>query len=416
MFNPGDLARLVPKMPDGNDNIRYHGYKDCVFKFVRLLEEDADNLTGKWELVEVPEGWRGNKLGFTVPWYLSRFELIKQDIVPGCLVRYKGKGGVVVEKDNTYTCQALKDGKIKLVGVRNWMNVSQFEWAGKAAPIPEPVVKDQGEDLLEELQKKAAKGVGTCSYAIQWKNGKRTFHVGDICHARINRLRRGDENKDTEITHLALNLSEHYKKCPNNFEKEAYKTYIDWLVNRSFVKNAFIPRKIDDILKNGVLMNVEHNINVLATAAILTRHVSEFPAKRKLFGEVVDLGFSEELGLFVSTFFDRKGDVVHINRWGGGHHSLVDSMDIEELRNTFAKGFPEKDEARPYSKFHMEPYTVFETISPATNLPRAVEISTFCEKNMKGLATVNGEWGSKYKGYKGDNALVKVCASLAKYF
>lgn len=415
MFKPGDLARPVPKMPDGTDSFRYRQYKDCVFKFVRLLEEFKDNPTGKWELVEVPEGWVGRAPGWEVSWFLCRFELIKQDIVPGCLVRYKGKDGVVVEKDNTYTCQALKDGKIKLVGVRNWMNVSQFEWAGKAAPLPEPVVKDQGEDLLEELQKEAANGVGTCSYVIQWKNGKRTFHVGDVCHARINRQWRGDANKDTEITHLALNISEHYKQCPES-GKEAYKTYIDWLVNRSFVKNAFIPRKIDDILKNGVLMNIEHNINVLATAAILTRHVSEFPPKRKLFGEVVDLGFSEELGLFVSTFFDRKGDAVHINHWGGGHHALTNSLDTEELRNTLAKGFSEKDEARPYSKFHMENYAVFKTISPSYAKPHAVKISTFCEKNMKGLATVEGEWGIKYKGYKGDNALVKVCASLAKYF
>lgn len=416
MFKPGDLVRLVPKMPDGTDNIRYRKNKDCVFKLLRVLELYKENPTGKFELVEVPEGWTGNKPGLTVSWYLSRFELVKQDIAPGCLVRYKGNDGAVVKKDNMYACQALKDGKIKLVGVRNWMNVSQFELVGKAAPIPEPVVKDQGEDLLEELQKQAANGVGTCSYAIQWKNGKRTFHVKDICHARINRQWRDDENKDTEITHLALNLSEHYKQCPDDFEKEAYKTYIDWLVNRSFVKNAFIPRKIDDILKNGVLMNVEHNINVLATAAILTRHVSEFPTKRRLFGEVVDLGFSEELGLFVSTFFDRKGDAVYINRWGGGHHALSNNMDVEELRNTFAKGFPEKDEARPYSKFHMENYAVFKTISPSYAKPHAVKISTFCEKNMKGLATVEGEWGSKYKGYKGDNALVKVCASLAKYF
>lgn len=414
MFQPGDLVRLTEKMPDGTNNIRYPGCKDCVFKFVRLLD-NLENPTGRLELVGVPEGWTGNKIGWTVSWYTDRFELVKQDITPGCLVRYKGKDGAIIRNSNTYACQALKDGKIKLVGVRNWMNVSQFEWAGKAAPIPEPVVKDQGEDLLEELQKKAANGVGTCSYAIQWKNGKRTFHVRDVCHARINRQWRGDENKDTEITHLALNLSEHYKECPDG-EKEAYKTYIDWLVNRSFVKSAFIPRKIDDILKNGVLMNVEHNINVLATAAILTRHVSEFPSKRKLFGEVVDLGFSEEIGLFVSTFFDHKDKIVHINRWGGGHHALSNDMDTEELRNTFAKGFPEKDEARPYSKFHMENYAVFKTISPSYSKPHAVEISTFCEKNMKGLTTVEGEWGSKCRGYKGDNALVKVCASLAKYF
>lgn len=412
MFNPGDLVRLTEKLADGKINLRYIGHEKTVWKFLKdYPSEFYDRPIGTFECVE------GNgiiRTGVRRNWYYDRFELIKQEIAVGCIVKYTGKDGAIIRNGAQYTCQDLKDGKIKLEGVRNWMNLNQFVWAGKAVPAPPPIEKDKGEKLLEDLKEQVdKKAVGTCSYVIEWTNGKRNWHVGDVCHARIAREYR-DDNAGNEIAYLALNISKHYEYCPED-EKEAYKTYIDWLVNRSFIKNAFIPRKIDDILKDGVLMNVEHNIDIVAIGAILTRHVTEFPGKRSIFGKVVDLGFSEELGLFVSTFFDIKEDSVILNSFGGGHHVFSNEMDAQQLLDFFKKGVPEKDEKNPYKTNHKR-YAVFKTISPLYSTVHAKKVSKFCAENMKGIIDIRGQWANMLKGYKGPNALVKTCAALAKFF
>jgi hypothetical protein len=211
---------------------------------------------------------------------------------------------------------------------------------------------------------------------------------------------------------VALNVSGHHEHV---VDKEAYEAHVQYITQESPFKECFLPRPLNKIMKDGVLLNLDKPYSRVVAAAIALRSGSEFTIHNRLFKKVVDLGFSGNVAAILSTFFTEKPNGLVFNDWGGGHHYMCSTMKMEELVKFFNEGFHKDLKEKAYKDTSNTAYRIFASIADEDRLGRGTFTSFV--KEMKGVALneVPGYW-QKVPMITGKNAIVKCAAALCKYF
>jgi Rho termination factor, N-terminal domain len=229
-----------------------------------------------------------------------------------------------------------------------------------AKPLPKPVVPSLG----KELRNRTGDDPGTCSYALEFTGGYRRFQVRDVCHARLKKAGRWDENEEKEkslsIVAAVCDIAGHYNEVE---KKDVYKRAILYLLNHSPYKNTYITKNWDDVMCEGVYLNVTVESHSRCVAgAIALREASEFPAQLEMFKLLTNDGFDDSLAWFACRHF-RIGDGVYVfSPNTGGHATLSCSMNWEQLKKFWKEGFHIGKDV-PMSEKAVN-YSIFESISP----------------------------------------------------
>lgn len=359
--------------------------------------------------------------------YTSRLMLVKREIVEQCFVRcVDPRRSSVLVKGTVYLVTAMseKDGKT-LVRVRtnrreirHAFPVEMFEFSSMLVPKDwdKIVVENDEEKLLDELAQGEHRGV--CSFAIMNDNGKKHIVKDGPCHAAFG-YDYGDEAKKP-IKAIALCFSRFY----NNYDeqkKEGYKRFLNYIVNESPMKDCFLPRSPEDMVKNGVLMNVNKSSSELAVAAVATRHYTEFAAKGNVFDEVMDMGFEGSVAMFVSTFFNKNGDELTYNNFGGGHGFMANVQDYKSLFSFFKNGFDPELLPNPYKPMAegRKGYKILRTVAKLS-APNEYDVGPGAVvdyvKKLKGFeAGAGGVMGGRgVLKMTGKNSLIRLCAAVSK--
>ena len=356
----------------------------------------------------------------------NRLMPYKQDIEVDCFVRcVDPRRSSVLIKGTVYKVVTMieVDGK-KLIRVasqrreiRHSFPVEMFSFYSKKAPKEwEVIVPDAWEEkLLDELSHGEHKGV--CSFAIMNENGKTSFSRDAPCHAAFGYDYNDDGKKP--IKAVALCFSRFYNGY-NDEKKAGYKRFLNWLVNESVMKDCFIPRSADDLVRNGVLMNIKKSVDELAVAAIASRHYTEFPDKATVFDEVMEMGFEANVAMFVSTFFNKRDGSMTYNNFGGGHGFLANTLDYKSVFSFFKNGFDPELLPKPYKSMEegRKGYKILRTVAKLSSrneydVGQGAIIDYV--KNMKGIAAAPaGAFGGGVYKMTGKNSLIRVCAAVSK--
>ena len=358
--------------------------------------------------------------------YAVRMMPLIQDIVEGCFVRCVDiRRSSVLAKDAVYKVLALveKDGKkfIRVASqrreIRHSFPVEMFTFKSKNPPKEwgEAVVENWEEKLLNDL----AGGVhtGICSFAIMFDNDKVAFTRNGPCHAQFSAVY--DDHGRQKVKAVALCFSRFYEKMDDK-RKEGYKAFLNYLVNESPLKDCFIPRKPDDLVRNGVMMNINKSVDELATAAIASRHYTEYTKFGELFDEVMELGFDGNVAMFVSTFFTRAGDTLTYSNFGGGHHFLANTMDYKSLFQFFKGGFQPENLPNPYKPMAegRKAYQIHKTVAKVAMDKNWNPTAGGVVDWVKGLKIVEkakaGDFGGNVLKVTGKNSLIRLCAAVYK--
>lgn len=255
---------------------------------------------------------------------------------------------IVHESDTRYTI--VVDGRNRVCKKDNFIPWNEAPVAAPKEPI------EQDNKLLVALDEKVkAKPAGLCHYALM-EGGVERFQVGDICHAR---LRYGHDVRG-DITDVALHLAQHYKDFPH---KEEYKRYVDWIIQRSPWKSAFLPTSTEDALRIGVMLDVDKGINLLVSAAIMLRNGHEFSSQVSHFCDLVDVGFSENVAFITASLFSTRAYEAVENEYSefsGNHHVFSDRIMVKDFKAFFNGGVMYAGE--PFRKYKSY-YRVFKLIS-----------------------------------------------------
>lgn len=214
-------------------------------------------------VVDCPDGQRRNRFHwrFGIPF-------VEEDIVV-C----KDTKGTKLAFGIAYKVVDRKPGYLRVYGFGVWFKESRFVKQGEQQAAPAPKV-DEHQKNLTELAKKVGSAPGTASYRVVHTDDEVSDHVRDACHARLFSSKRWGEFK--QIKAIYLNFSGHYKEFATNEDRVLYAQFLDYVVNESPWKSAFIPRKEEDLVNDGVALDVTKGKNLLVSASIACRVASEY--------------------------------------------------------------------------------------------------------------------------------------------
>lgn len=302
----------------------------------------------------------------------------------GDKVLYRGRG--VLPRHIPLEVRRIVKGFVFVHGHNTRYNVNSFVKPGE---------DDKNKiSLLEELSNKANNKVGTCSYALEFENGFRRFQVADVCHARMTW---GYEKKENALKAVALNISGHITKAPDEETRKNMIRMYEYIIFRSPWKDAFlrpVGGKVPD--KTGVYINIDMPYSYCVAAAIALRSVSEFPIKRDMFIRMVDLGVSEDVSYIASSCTNRRKESTVFERFDGGHHVLnISQHKMSDIKDFF---FNKKINCRDmsYKLSRESSYKIWNVIgdvdwnNPATGFEKIVRHIN------KSYLDVQELWGTKY--------------------
>ena len=271
------------------------------------------------------------------------------------------------------------DGRLKLRGFRHLYNRNNFVVVERnripVAPAvkPAPVVKEppKPKTLLEELTGKVKDVAGTCSYAIEFADGKRRFQVRDACHYRIRHhgvdgyCSSHNDPKDVKPVAVALNISGHVKQMVEK-HIEAYKAHVKYILDESPWSKAFITRYSDDVMKSGVLMDLTQPYSFVCSAAIALRVGSEYQASLPIFKELIDMKYSGNVAFIMSHITQLEKDGKYsLRSQGGGHHVFNTGQAVAQFTQFFNEGKLNHDDGK-YEDAAGKVYRIHDVIAPST--------------------------------------------------
>lgn len=333
--------------------------------------------------------------------YLFRMQYKQVVFAPGCVVKITNEKCpyISVNFGGEYIVEAVDGERLKLKGISNKLNKKFFTIVNKvAAPAPKKEEVPAHEKRLQEFAARVADNPGVCSF-YTYRDKQVTDTIGGPCHARLGYARAGVEE-------IGLNFSGHAKQMK---DEEGYKRFLKYILNDSPFAPMFLDKDADKVIKSGARMDVEKNALWVYTSAIATRHYTEFPDMRKVFNEVMDLGFDGNVAYLVSTFVRRKGDGVVFANFGGAHHVLNGSSNAEDVFKTFGSGFRRNAEVGAY-KAAPRGNGVHDTMGKTNS---AASIAKFFEKLFeKGKEKKDGWIAMKVLEDK--NALNFVCIQVMR--
>lgn len=217
------------------------------------------------------------------------------------------------------------------------------------------VPKKDGIDysLLNKL--KGVAGGGVCSYIVKPVNGEAVIKKAGHCHAELGRygvLVKGP------IEAIGLNVSAY---VPEGMEKE-YKRYVEYIVKDSPWSKYFIQDSVDNIINNGVYLDVNNPHSYVVAAAIALRVGSEHNPSHnlKLFQTVLDQGFSGHVAFLVSQTMSVNGGELQPRDQQGWHHVISTDHKMEDLVQFFKEGYRPSNEK--YTTKGLKMYAIQEHI------------------------------------------------------
>lgn len=144
---------------------------------------------------------------------------------------------------------------------------------------------------------------------------------------------------------------------PENLEEEAFRHFIEWMMNYSPYRNAFISKNVSKVLKDGVVvLDVECQSDTLGGAATAFRQAWEnyykFDEPGRYMKTKIWWSLSQKIDPSVAFAISNSllglvdGDKVVFNKQGSGHSPFNEKNEvlINFLRNN------NRDTTRPWSK------------------------------------------------------------------
>ena len=149
-------------------------------------------------------------------------------------------------------------------------------------------------------------------YYVNKKTGKIEQDYNTSCHASFGYLEYSPKNYHIiDIIQCVdgdkkrfIDIIQCVDGDKKRLDKNISKAYIDFLVNRSFYKEAFLSKNVDRIWKTkAFIYNMEVNSNYIASAACATRALSEYKARcsKTWYKLVTDVGIDENIALIMCT-------------------------------------------------------------------------------------------------------------------
>ena len=223
--------------------------------------------------------------------------------------------------------------------------------------------------MLEELTGKAKDGADTCSYAIEFADGKRRFQVRDACHYRIRHHSNDgycvtkNDPKGVKPVAVALNIGGHVKQMVDK-HIEAYKAHVKYILDESPWSKAFLTRYSDDVMKTGVLMDLTQPYSFVCSAAIALRVGSEYQASLPIFKELIDMKYSGNVAFIMSHITQLEKDGKYsLRSQGGGHHVFNTGHTSAQFIQFFNEGKLNYDDGA-YEDAAGKVYRIQDVIAP----------------------------------------------------
>ena len=238
------------------------------------------------------------------------------------LIRYPWRFGVPLVEEDVVVCKDAKGTKLafgivyvvvdrkkgclRVKGFGVWFRESRFVKQGEQPIAPAPKI-DEHQKNLTELAKNVGNNAGTASYRVVHQNGDVSDHIRDVCHARL--FSHKESYEFSPIKAIYLNFNGHLPQFETDEERVSYAQYLDYVVNESPWKSAFIPRNKEVMELGGIrrkgaeklfLVSTTHGGETCSIAAALAT-MDEFEQH-----DVV--GYNQRMG---QRFIDGVRDVLH---------------------------------------------------------------------------------------------------------
>lgn len=384
-------------------------YEHLVQK-VFVLEEDSYFLMEDGKPVEFV---RIKVYNHTQGFFVARFDRVEEDIKAGSFVIAVRDVGVSVTENARYYVERFNDAGtlVKVRGVGNYIRKDAFRPSHNDINVDKALeIVDEGERLLKALDKKVGKSPGVCSYAVQTDDGDVRWHVKDVCHARLRLW----EN-EISLKNAALHVRGHYEAANN---PKHYKEWVTYITQESPWKDCFLPRSVDKILNDGVLLNLDKTINEVICAAVALRIGSEFPTQLKLFNEIIELGFSKNLAFVVSSFFKKTNKGYTFFQNTAAHHVLHYRQVVNDLSKFFKEGYFLPNDRKPYRVQNNTSYQLYPQIARSINDNGNYlkgSINDFI-LTIEGFKKEEEGWGGVSFSFPKENALFLICSAFGKHF
>lgn len=216
-------------------------------------------------------------------------------------------------------------------------------------------------ELLAELRKGAKQRSDSsvyCHYGLV-VHTRRGYELDkyyrDVCHARIASYR-----KDGEVVALI-----DFAGSPRERMGKDYNTwlkYSDFIINRSYVKGAFIPTRMSDYVQHGVKVNVEAtNTNVMTGLNALRMGREHKDRMLPTFKYLTSKGFDEGVAFLMGcSFFRMEKDDWRINILN--YHTVIPHNACVDKLVQVAAGTFEFPKGKPYRE-KPNGWRVFKSVS-----------------------------------------------------
>ena len=192
------------------------------------------------------------------------------------------------------------------------------------------MAKKTDEELLEILKKKMKtkapendKAIGNYG-GISAKGDFDGSGLGSGCHASLRYFRRG-----------IVFLSNWPQQMKAKSKDHKVLEFADFLVNRSNFAPAFVNKSVDDVLKNGFIVDCRLPRDFVAAASVATRVCHEKPNKSDIWFELSSRGINESLAFLMSSLISSIETVEE-------HLSYTLSYETNHFSYTVSPG-PSKD-------------------------------------------------------------------------
>jgi hypothetical protein len=114
------------------------------------------------------------------------------------------------------------------------------------------------------------------------------------CHANLRYMSKGAVLLSNWHQNMTTYL-EDVKSYPS------MRRFAEYLIQRSNFADAFVTKDLDDVLKNGFMVDCTLPRDYVSAASVATRVCYEKPGKTTLWGNLVDLGVNENLAFLMTS-------------------------------------------------------------------------------------------------------------------
>lgn len=214
--------------------------------------------------------------------------------------------------------------------------------------------------LLKELREGARRrsfNSTICHYGLisKTKKGYEVItHFNDVCHYRIANSRLGGE---------VVALVDFAGK-PKELVGRQYKTwlqYSDFIINRSYAKDAFIPTRMANYVQHGVMVNLEATAtNVMTGLNALRMGREKHSRMLPMFELLTKQGFDEGVAFLMGTSFVKIKDEYRISI--DSFHSVIYAHASLERLIQVAAGTFVFPKGKPYREKN-DKWEVFDSIT-----------------------------------------------------